>query len=431
MNPRKRLMRRLDKVEDALAGRGGAAERVHEARRQLKKARALLALGRCALGRGRADRAETELVEAGRALSNVRDAEVAARAFAGLKTAPRGPEAALKARRKAAESTLDAASAAAKKRVESARGELGRMGRPRRRALGRAARRALETVVSLGEAALLAPDDEALHDWRKSAKRLDGMLAEADAPTPRLKRLRERLSELGDALGDDHDLVILRGALGRGGGCPPAEAEASRRRALLLEKAAKVAPDLSRLPPRRLAKEFRRSLAGILGVVLALSAAACGTSRGGRIAADEPPLRLAMMPLANKTGDRSLKDAGEALSERISKQLSGNPRIAVVERARLIAAVEELALTEQIDAHTAARVGRLLEADYLVFGALTQLGPRPAISLRIMNVETREIVGSPLIDTSGAPDFERASGAAAQDLILTIKRHGAARTTAL
>ena len=107
---------------------------------------------------------------------------------------------------------------------------------------------------------MLAPQDEALHAWRKAAKRLDGMIGEIDAPTPRLQRLHERLSELGEALGDDHDLVILRAALQRDGGCPPLEAEAERRRALLLEKAARIAPSLSREAPRRVAREFRRSL---------------------------------------------------------------------------------------------------------------------------------------------------------------------------
>lgn len=260
MNARKRLFRRLDKAQEALVERLPPQERVHEARRQLKKARALLALNRDAVGRGRAKRAENELREAGRALSSVRDAEVAARAYEALRPRPRGPGEALRARRKAAELTTGTAAAAAARRLEAARRELGPMGRAGKKALARAARAALEKVLARGEAALLAPQDEALHSWRKAAKRLDGMLAEVGAPTPRLKRLRERVSELGDALGDDHDLVILRAALDRDGGCPSVEAEAARRRAVLLEKAARIAPSLSREEPRRVAREFRRSL---------------------------------------------------------------------------------------------------------------------------------------------------------------------------
>lgn len=260
MNARKRLFRRLDKVQEALVDRGPAAERVHEARRQLKKARALLALGRRAVGRSRADRAEKELREAGRALSNVRDAEVAAGAYEALRPRLRGPRAALLARRKAAELTVGTAAEAAKRRLDAARRELARMGRPGRRALARAARAALEKVLARGEAAMLAPQDEALHAWRKAAKRLDGMLGEVNSPTPRLRRLRERLAALGEALGDDHDLVILGAALKRDGGCAPVEPAAARKRAELLEKAARLAPALAREIPRRVARDFRRSV---------------------------------------------------------------------------------------------------------------------------------------------------------------------------
>lgn len=260
MNARKRLFRRLDKVDRALAGSGTPAERVHEARRQIKKARAVLSLGRAALGRRRARRAEKELREAGRALSGVRDAETAARAYESLRPHPRGEHGALRARRKAAELSTELAAGAAGRRVAAARGEIARMGRAGRRSLARAARKALAGVVALGEAALLKPDDENLHNWRKAAKRLDGMLGEADAPTPRLRRLRERLAELGDALGEDHDLVVLREALQRDGGCAPVEPAAARKRAELLEKAARLAPALARETPRRVARDFRRSI---------------------------------------------------------------------------------------------------------------------------------------------------------------------------
>lgn len=260
MNARKRLFRRLDKVDRALTGNGKPAERVHEARRQIKRARAVLSLGRAALQRGRARRADEELRAAGRALSGVRDAETAARAYESLRPRPRGEHDALRARRKAAKLSTGLAARTAERHVAAARGELAGMGRAGRRALARAARRALEEVLELGEAALLAPDDEALHAWRKAAKRLEGMLGEADAPTPRLRRLRERLAELGDALGQDHDLVILREALKRDGGCAPVEPAAARKRAEMLEKAARLAPALARETPRRVARDFRRSI---------------------------------------------------------------------------------------------------------------------------------------------------------------------------
>ncbi len=139
-------------------------------------------------------------------------------------------------------------------------------------------------------------------------------------------------------------------------------------------------------------------------------------------------LQLAVMALANKTGDAAYNNDGETLSERISIRLSGYPNVNVVERARFNEVLDELALSERvpIDDSTAARIGRLLGANYMVFGSLTQLGPLPSISLRIVSVETGEIIGGAMIDTAGRPDFDRASGASAKELMAAIQGFKAA-----
>jgi len=134
-------------------------------------------------------------------------------------------------------------------------------------------------------------------------------------------------------------------------------------------------------------------------------------------------MQLAVMALVNKTGDSAMNDAGEVLAERISIRLSGYPNIKVVERARFNEVLDELALTERvpIDETIAAKIGRLLGANYMVFGSLTQLGPQPSISLRVVSVETGEIIGGALIDTAGRADFDRACGTTAQELMAAIQ----------
>ena len=62
----------------------------------------------------------------------------------------------------------------------------------------------------------------------------------------------------------------------------------------------------------------------------------------------------------------------------------------VVERMRLQEALAELDLhkTKRIDPATAARVGKLLGASWIVFGGLFTLGESLAVNVRIMEVET-------------------------------------------
>lgn len=133
-------------------------------------------------------------------------------------------------------------------------------------------------------------------------------------------------------------------------------------------------------------------------------------------------IQLAVMPLVNKTGVAAFDDAGPVLSERISIRLSGYPHVVVVERARFNEVLDELALTERvpIDGAKAVQIGRLLGANFMIFGSLVKLGAQPSISLRIVSVETGEIIGGAMIDTAGSEDFDRASNATAKELMAAI-----------
>ena len=61
-------------------------------------------------------------------------------------------------------------------------------------------------------AAFADPHDEAFHEWRKLAKDLwyQTQVLEGCCP-PQLRALTELLDELGDQLGEDHDLAVLAG----------------------------------------------------------------------------------------------------------------------------------------------------------------------------------------------------------------------------
>ena len=68
----------IDKALDGLTGRGVAAPEgvVHDVRKRLKRVRAVIRLARGGLGRRLADREDTRFRDAGRPLSEVRDAGV-------------------------------------------------------------------------------------------------------------------------------------------------------------------------------------------------------------------------------------------------------------------------------------------------------------------------------------------------------------------
>jgi TolB-like protein len=92
---------------------------------------------------------------------------------------------------------------------------------------------------------------------------------------------------------------------------------------------------------------------------------------------------LGVAPFAVAAGDSALAPLAYALADLLTTDLARSARLTLVERARLGDVLRELDLsaTGRVDAATAPRVGRLLQAGQLVFGTLGSTG-RPASGAR-------------------------------------------------
>jgi CHAD domain-containing protein len=215
---------RLLRDEDA-----DPVEAVHEARKDMKKLRATLKLVRPALGDA-AYRSENERFrDAGRALSDVRDAQVRAETVDALAERfaddpPPGGWWAVRAalagddgpddgelgslRERAAEQIAQGTEAIDDWPLDARGFDLLRGGLKRSYARGRRAY----------GAAREAPDDETLHEWRKRAKDLwyHLRLLRRSWP-PVMGAVADEAHELSNRLGDEHDLAVLRAHLGAAG----------------------------------------------------------------------------------------------------------------------------------------------------------------------------------------------------------------------
>jgi len=81
----------------------------------------------------------------------------------------------------------------------------------------------------------------------------------------------------------------------------------------------------------------------------------------------------------------------------------------VIERDKINVVLTELELQKSgaVDRSTAVRVGKIIGAQYMVFGSLMQLDDKNSIMLvRVVDVETSEIIES--IDKEGKPEFAKA-----------------------
>ena len=216
----------IDKALDGLTGRGVAAPEgvVHDVRKRLKRVRAVIRLARGGLGRRLADREDTRFRDAGRPLSEVRDAGVLLQAFDDLvkrygdqgqpEVISSAHELLLSRKQEVCRRVLDQRDALAKvaRVMEQARSDVKRW-----EVAGDdwdALEGGLKQIYRRGRRAFRetseAPTDASLHEWRKRVKDLWYVMDILKPIRPGYTEGRgEEARRLADHLGDDHDLAVL------------------------------------------------------------------------------------------------------------------------------------------------------------------------------------------------------------------------------
>lgn len=117
-----------------------------------------------------------------------------------------------------------------------------------------------------------------------------------------------------------------------------------------------------------------------------------------RALADVPgsPTTVAVLPLRFSGSDSSLRPLGRGLAELLTTDLARSSQLTVLERARIQAVLDELALQRsgQTDSATNVRAGRLLQAGRLVEGSLLQLDDAQLrVDAAVVDVPTTQVRG--------------------------------------
>jgi CHAD domain-containing protein len=206
---------RIDHAIDALAD--PTEETVHEARKDMKKLRALLRLVRGEIGQKAYRRENAFFRDVARELAGVRDADVMLATLAALEErydADVGPvRQAVEAHRlRVAGGSRGRAAEAATAMLREARDRVDEWSLERDgfAAVEEGLRRTYRAGRRAWRAAAREPSTENLHEWRKRVKDLwyhCSILEESWKPV--MRALGDEAHELSDRLGDDHDLAVL------------------------------------------------------------------------------------------------------------------------------------------------------------------------------------------------------------------------------
>jgi CHAD domain-containing protein len=261
---------RIDHAIDELRGKTDSTpvEAVHEARKDMKKLRALLRLTRGELGGQVYARENASIRDAARELAGARDADVMLETLDGLTYLPAGEAWQLHKRiqadrqrngggddRQAAAKSVVAILKEARRRVSDW---------PLERDSFDALAKGLEKTYRRGrrefEAAIDEPTVANLHEWRKHAKYLwyhHTLLREAWPAV--MQTAGDEAHVLSDLLGDDHDLAVLAAWVEENADAGPGFYEAvDRRRGELQAEAFALGARVYAEQPKAFRKRMKR-----------------------------------------------------------------------------------------------------------------------------------------------------------------------------
>jgi CHAD domain-containing protein len=259
---------RIDHAIDELRGKtdSSAEEAVHEARKDLKKLRALLRLARGELGESSFACENTCFRDAGRELAATRDSDVMLDTLKSLDIpAELGWDLrkAIQAHRvRNGDGGRRSAAAGAVAMLREARGRVDDW--PLERDSFAALRDGLERTYRRGRRGFKAvranPTVEGLHEWRKRVKELwyhHTLLLPLWPPV--MQAVGDEAHELADRLGDDHDLAVLAAWIREHTDADPEFFEAvDRRRAQLQAEAMTLGARLYADKPSSYVRRLRR-----------------------------------------------------------------------------------------------------------------------------------------------------------------------------
>ena len=119
-------------------------------------------------------------------------------------------------------------------------------------------------------------------------------------------------------------------------------------------------------------------------------------------------ISIAVLEFENNSGDQRLENLKYALRDMIITDVTRIPDITVTERARLNKVMQEINLNQSkyVDKSTAAKIGKLLGASYLLTGAYFSAQNKIRIDVRLINTERGIVVYTDKIEGSTEDFFK-------------------------
>lgn len=124
---------------------------------------------------------------------------------------------------------------------------------------------------------------------------------------------------------------------------------------------------------------------------------------------------------ALSVGNSMAPDLGEVMASRVTDAISRKGKVTVVERQRLLLALQELHLGSSAlaDESTRLKLGRMVGAKMMIFGGYLVTGDKMRLDVRLVNVETGAVIKAAerTVPAANVPQWFEAAESAANELL--------------
>lgn len=116
-------------------------------------------------------------------------------------------------------------------------------------------------------------------------------------------------------------------------------------------------------------------------------------------------LRIAVLEFKAYNVQDGDKDAGRAITEKLEIAFTKNGHYQVIERGEIDKLIKEVSFSQTglVDPKSAIKVGKLLQARYVVAGSLTRQGPILNVNARLIDVQTGAIASADNVEFPSLP----------------------------
>ena len=119
---------------------------------------------------------------------------------------------------------------------------------------------------------------------------------------------------------------------------------------------------------------------------------------------------VAVLSFETTEGRTEARDLGEAAAILINQNLINVPNISVVEREKLEDIMKEIGLSQSGMTSNEIEVGNILNVEFLIAGAVADLGNRFLLAARFINVETGNVLQSASVEIPSSSFLSISSG---------------------